>query len=285
MEKLLPSQFTELLGGVALTFGILLTCIGLIPRIRTTAIRLAAILYLTTFALFANHWSTYFAAVFIVATAVTELEFLHILAAIIRGDKNYFDFRREYLTRDEVLRRAEDGTEPETAAGTTAEDDTERKPVQLPRDFGDLSHQRRMHFAFQIEQAALEWLQMDLGRPVERYVRFSSEAGYVELDGVVQGTRRQKDLVAEVKWIRDERVAVPMLHHTIPRLIELGHRYKSITNRDCEILLLLAAPAMDTIKDRALERARNRLQEAGTDFRIIVVTYEQLGIEIATDAA
>ena len=44
--------------------------------------------------LFCNKPWTYFAALFIVATAMTEIEFLQNLAAIISGDKNYFAYKQ-----------------------------------------------------------------------------------------------------------------------------------------------------------------------------------------------
>src|SRR5262245_5277649 len=96
-----PQSFLEILGGLILVVAVSLALFSLIHRFRAAALRLSAIILLTALALFSNHWTTYFAAIFIVATAVTELEFLHILAAIVRGDKNYFDFRREFLTKEE----------------------------------------------------------------------------------------------------------------------------------------------------------------------------------------
>lgn len=108
-------SFVELLGGACLAMESVLVLISLMPGLRTTTTRLAAILLLVALALFSNHWATYFASIFIIATAVTELEFLHILAAIIRGDKNYFDYRREFLTREEAMLRSRDSVETDVA--------------------------------------------------------------------------------------------------------------------------------------------------------------------------
>ncbi|MEX1027517.1 MAG: hypothetical protein WD049_05855, partial [Candidatus Paceibacterota bacterium] len=99
---MIPAEFHELLAGVAFVCALILAFFGLRRRLRSTSLRLSAIFFLVTFTLFADHGVTYFAAIFIIATAVTELDFLQNLAAIIRGDKNYFDFRREYLTQHEV---------------------------------------------------------------------------------------------------------------------------------------------------------------------------------------
>ena len=89
-----PQSFLEVLASGLVTLAAIFSLISFIPGIRTHATRLLAILVTAALALFANNPWTYFAAVFIIATAITELEFLQNLAAIVRGDKNWFDYRR-----------------------------------------------------------------------------------------------------------------------------------------------------------------------------------------------
>jgi hypothetical protein len=94
METLLPKSFIEALAGffcvISIFFGVASLCL----KIRPQSTRLFAIFIVVGLALFSSHWTTYFAGVFIVATAVTELEFLQNLAAIISRDKNYFDYKK-----------------------------------------------------------------------------------------------------------------------------------------------------------------------------------------------
>ena len=84
MDKLMPSNFIEALGGSIITLAILLSLISLFPGLRSHSIGLLALFVVAALALFSNHWSTYFAGIFVIATAVTELEFLQNLAAIIK---------------------------------------------------------------------------------------------------------------------------------------------------------------------------------------------------------
>lgn len=96
MQNYLPQNFRELVASVSIIVGFIFSFISLFKIqgefLREHALRIAAIFSLLGLCLFADDAYTYFAAVFIIATAVTQLEFLQTLAAIIRGNKDYFDF-------------------------------------------------------------------------------------------------------------------------------------------------------------------------------------------------
>jgi hypothetical protein len=94
MNNLLPTSFIQLLAGVLCVIATFLALISLIPISRTHTLRLSAIIFIASLSLFCNYIWSYFAALFIIATAVTEIEFLQNLAAIIRGDKNYFAYKQ-----------------------------------------------------------------------------------------------------------------------------------------------------------------------------------------------
>ena len=94
MNLPLPESFSEIAFGVLALVGIIFAFISLSQSKRPYAIRMSGIFFLFALAVVANSFWTYFAAIFILATLVTELEFLQNLAAIIRGDKNYFDYRK-----------------------------------------------------------------------------------------------------------------------------------------------------------------------------------------------
>ncbi|MDP8212123.1 MAG: hypothetical protein P9X22_02380 [Candidatus Zapsychrus exili] len=94
MNSLLPISFIQLLAGTLCIIAAFFAFLSLMPFFRTHALRLSAIVFITSLSLFSNSAWNYFAAVFIIATAVTEIEFLQNLAAIIRGDKNYFAYKQ-----------------------------------------------------------------------------------------------------------------------------------------------------------------------------------------------
>ncbi|MDD1136019.1 hypothetical protein M5G22_00490 [Pseudomonas sp. TNT2022 ID233] len=103
MEKFIPVSFPEALGGVLALIAILSGVLSLISGLRAHTLRLLAIFVVTALALFSNNVTTYFIAIFVIATAVTELDFLQNLAAIVRGNKEYFDFKKESLSKERKL--------------------------------------------------------------------------------------------------------------------------------------------------------------------------------------
>jgi hypothetical protein len=284
MHAVSPQTFLEMLGGLLFAMAVLFALVSLLPSIRSAALRLSAIVSLSALALFANHWTGYFAAIFIIATAVTELEFLHILAAIIRGDKNYFDFRREFLTREEALQKTRQDTEVDReefpAKGEAPVDESVSRPLRIPSR-ASFSHGRIMALAFQLEERALAWFERRTGFTVQRYVRFRGEAGVVEVDGVVEGRRGAPDTLVEIKWIRNPHGF--LLRHMAERFAEIPRRYKEITKREAELVLLLIAPAQAAIPESQLARVRERLSSAGVKHRIVIATYQDLGVVAAED--
>lgn len=284
MHAVSPQTFLEMLGGLLFAVAVLFALISLAPPIRVVALRLCAIVSLSAIALFSNHWTSYFAAIFIIATAVTELEFLHILAAIVRGDKNYFDFRREFLTREEALQKTRQDAEVEPdaipAKGEAHVEESPAKPLRIPSR-ASLGHARMMALAFQLEERALAWFERKAGVAVQRYVRFRGEGGVIEVDGVVQGRRGGPDTLVEIKWIHDSRAVV--LRYMTERFAEIPRKYKEITKREAELVLLLIAAEQTTIPESLLARVRDRLSTADVQHRIVIVTYEELGVVAAQD--
>ena len=103
IEKFLPASFSEALGGTLAIIAILAGILSLFACVRAHTLRMLAIFVVTALALFSNNVTTYFIAIFVIATAVTELDFLQNLAAIVRGNKEYFDFKKESLSRERKL--------------------------------------------------------------------------------------------------------------------------------------------------------------------------------------
>jgi len=94
MKLPLPESFSEFTFAIFALIGIIFTCLSLSQAKRTYAIRILGIYSILALAVAAKEFWTYFASIFILGTLVTELDFLHTLAAIIRGDKGYFDYKR-----------------------------------------------------------------------------------------------------------------------------------------------------------------------------------------------
>lgn len=89
-----PGSFIEFAFAILAVIGILFTALSLIESKRAHATRMLGIYSILALAVISKSFGTYFAAIFIIGTLVTELDFLHTLAAIIRGDKSYFAYKK-----------------------------------------------------------------------------------------------------------------------------------------------------------------------------------------------
>ena len=104
MEKLIPENFRELVSATLILHSFLFFFISLKHYYKEHALRIAGILILLGLCLFAQNPYCYFASVFIIATAITQIEFLENLVAILKGNKDYFEYKRELIPRAEVIK-------------------------------------------------------------------------------------------------------------------------------------------------------------------------------------
>ena len=91
-SKFIPETFLQASGGAIVAIAVVIAIISLFQKDKAFISKVFAVLFIIGISFISAHWTTYFATIFIIATAITELDFLQNLAAIIRGDKNYFDY-------------------------------------------------------------------------------------------------------------------------------------------------------------------------------------------------
>jgi hypothetical protein len=105
-QKLILENFRELFSFFCFLFSLVFSFVSLKRGKLEHGLRMAAILFIVSVSLFANRGYCYFGAIFIIATAVTQLDFLQNIAAIIRGSKEYFDYKKESKpTKEPHIRR------------------------------------------------------------------------------------------------------------------------------------------------------------------------------------
>ena len=93
-QSFIPPSFQIAVGFLLIIVALIFLFIVLFYKDKNPILKIIGLLLVCAFCLFANSPWIYFASIFIIATTVTELSFLQNLAAIIRGDKNYFDYMK-----------------------------------------------------------------------------------------------------------------------------------------------------------------------------------------------
>lgn len=273
-----PDSYVSLIGTVALLVSILCLFITFREKQRSHATKLFSIMLVASLSFFSSHWATYFAAIFIVATAVTELEFLQNLAAIIRKDENYFKYKKEALSRTENIRRkAEETIEEEYTSEQPAEmEEPKLAKIDLSK-LQELSNTSRMKLSFEVEEKALSYLSKEYGN-IERGVRFRNGNESVEFDGVIANARNKEDIIFEVKWTRNPDHAYMFINHSVRRSSEQVNSYSSITGKKPIFNLVIVTNTKTSIGIDRWDKLRENAKEVGIN--LINLSLKEIGFEV-----
>ncbi|MCK9373774.1 MAG: hypothetical protein M0P91_11285 [Sulfuricurvum sp.] len=278
---ILPDSYSNFIGTIAFIIAIVCLFISFLVNLRSHATKMFSILLVASLAFFASHWSTYFAAIFIVATAVTELEFLQNLAAILRKDENYFNYKKEVLSKeDNIRRKAEEVLEEEYVASKTIDDEiSKEKKIDISK-LQDMSRTEMMKYAFDIEEKTLDFLSQTYGN-IERNVRFRKDGESVEFDGVISENNNQKSIVFEVKWIRNAEYSLQLIMHSIRRSKELVEKYQKITGIKSEFRLIVVTNTKTGLNADRIERFREKAKDENVFLTFLSLS--EIGFEVTNE--
>jgi hypothetical protein len=183
------------------------------PRQQSVSIKLLGSLMVLALAFAANNGFVYSLAIFIVATLVTDLDFLEKIAALFWNRDKYWEYRMGQIPPSEVKARvaSEAQQEAEAERSTTAE--TEVKPEKGPerpdpaaiKSFvaDALSFERAVNHALAAGRGPFEPTRINTNR------RLRSSSGAVELDAIIETP--SADYVVEIKYSKRPHVLLNAL--------------------------------------------------------------------------
>lgn len=237
-SQIIPATFIEALGGGVMLFAVVFLMTSLVPCIRSHSTRLLALLLVVGLALFSNHPATYFAALFIVATAVTELEFLQNLAAIIRGNKEYFQYKMEHLSKEQVEKKVE----KEQAQLAKEEKGAEPAPAPAPVN---------VHRILELEREAMKRMELYFGESIQRNVRVAIGARRFEFDGLIPSVVDdvKAETLIEVKYLRHPRFFAQLVH-SFPRIEQMARMYSKARNKIAKLHLVIIVEGDERLNDK-----------------------------------
>jgi hypothetical protein len=273
MNDLVPENFLDLCAAIFALLGIILGFTSLVEKLRAHTTRVLAIFFLFSIALFSDHAVCYFAALFIVATAITELDFLQNLAAIIRGSKEYFDYKKEFMSAKEV----EESFSTETAEIEEQPEDGSAEPAESVELTLDLHNLSTTQFAMLCEEYAFKHLERRYVRPIERHVRYRGKGHFTEFDGVMLMDRQ--DLIFEIKVSRRRLFPSIIIKRATERSIERVKEYKMITKRDARLQMVFISASSQRNRSRFQDchaELRERYPDVQVDFDIL--TFADIGL-------
>ncbi len=264
MANLFPDTFLNFIASVTLLVSVLCLLVTFVESKKAHATRIFSILMVASLALFSSYWVTYFAAIFIIATAVTELEFLQNLAAIIRKDENYFNYKKEALTKEENKRRMQIGAvEDEVAVLETPDDEgVGNSEVIKLADLQKLSRSQSMKLFYEVEEKTVNYLKSQYPT-IESGIRIRKNGKVIELDAIVTGNKKYPSKIFEIKWVKNEKHTHSLLWHALNQAKEVISKYREITGLDAELVLVLVLNTEASIGSGSIDNIRKKADLEG----------------------
>lgn len=278
MSNFIPLNFIEALAGLVISLALILSLISLIPALRSHSLRLLALFFVAALSLFSNHWLTYFAGIFVIATAVTELEFLQNLAAIIRGNKDYFDYKKESLTSDQKQKKIET-EQNQLNQPDTEEPDEKSKTIKTYRATVT-GHRQNIEKLLEIEEKALDKMEEYYDSKMERGIRISRKGKHIALDGLIPSIADDMvmEKIIEVKYLSDSK-NFATIKNIFPQLENIANTYCEITNKMAKLHIVLVVEGEEGLNERQLSTLKKLVDSSNIAMGYTVYTTKQLGIQ------
>lgn len=273
MELINSNHYSSLVGTVVLLISMICLLTSYFHTDKRHTTKLFSILIIASLSLFSSHWATYFAAIFIVATAVTELDFLQTLAAIIRKDKNYFDYKKESLSKSEKIKRKAEETIEEELLVTSRP--SGKSPIKLS-SIAELSRNDSTRLAMDVEEKALDYLEKEHGK-IERNVRLRKDGRIAEFDGLVSSKNSSTNKVFEVKWVKSPEHFQMLMRYAVGGAEKQLEKYREVTGELPDLYLVVITTPLVSIQNERVDKFYKRAKEMG--FNLSILTLNDIGIE------
>ena len=220
--RLVLADINQIIAAFSFASGFIVLILGVLLR-KKEVLKLAGLLLVIAIAFYSNNATVHVISVFIIATLITNLDFVVNLAAIFRGSaKEVFSFKLELLDRqDQEAKIVNEIRESEQEMPGPP-----KKIGEAVRDYIDL------------EAKALDFLAAEYG-PIDRYVRFTHKDTVIEFDAMRSGDKVDK--LFEVKLTSSKAL---LTQKVIPDLQDRHRRYVSLSGREAEACLVVVSDLM-----------------------------------------
>ncbi len=277
IEILLPANFREGLAAVILVLGLVSSFLSFKKQWKAHALKIAGILLLLGLCLFANNTWSYLAGIFIIATAVTRTEYLQNLAAIIRGNKDYFDYKKEFVSNKEVFdHKLQDiiefkheepekkDTEPVTAK-PMSESLTPLQLVLIAEDFAFKEIERRYN------------------KPIQRHIRIISPDKELEFDGLLE--LKNKSIICASKIIPHASFPLEPLYQSVQHILHQTAEYKKLLprNKKLHVSYVIVSTFNNGAKEKLLRKLDANVNSVTSEmFKVefLLYSFEELGLPL-----
>lgn len=220
--------------------------------LKKDVLKIVGILVVLGVSLFANEPTSYFLAILVLATLVTNLEFLQNIAAIIRNSDAYFN----HLVGTRSQKEIEDSISNEILEDEKAiEEDVNNdiKPangehVSVVFDKTNLSP---MQFFLIAEEYTFKFLENKFGKFINRYVKINGTKRKIEFDGILDLDK--KSVVIEIKVSRKGYFPTSYIIESIEKDASFINEFSDQFNKNVELRYIFVGNISEKFKGRILK--------------------------------
>lgn len=266
LEYITKYPINEVMGLILICVCLILVTIFIWKSLKYSLLKLIGVFLVVALSLVSNDGINYFLAILVVATLVTELDFLQNIAAILRNSESYFihKFQTQHEINEDIAKEAD---EIEKAI----ENDENTVTIEFDR-----SNLTPIQFGLLTEDLTFRYLERRYKKDIQRYVLLTEGSkGRFEVDGIIE----EKHMIRlfEIKSSRRGFVPTQIIKNTLERYSEMINNI-TVINKRIEFNLIV----IGEYNQSQIEKMESIVQEyrstSKSRLSIEVLTFDEIGM-------
>lgn len=248
-----PLSFLELLAGLLLVLVLAISLLLFIPKIHSKLLKIISIFLIISLTLFANNFWIYFLCMLVIATSITNVDFLENIAAIIRNSDSYFKYKSSKASKKQVENKIEDEILTETESSESEViNNTTMNPIH-----NSAPDNNKINDFVKLEELALSEEEKYFKSKIERNIIFRNKSQNLCVDGIIDSA--VDDMISvklfEVKILRNLDLLLNNVE-MIKRIESVYRKYISITHKVAKLNLTIVVRDENSIKQEQINKLK-----------------------------
>lgn len=267
MDYIFKYPINELIGLFLIGICLILVIIFIWKSLKYSLLKLIGVFLVVALALVSNNNINYFLTILVVATLVTELDFLQNIAAIIRNSDSYFihKFQSQQEIKEGITKEA---TEIDKAI------DEDKHTLNLQFDSSNLTP---IQFGLIVEELTFKFLERRYQKDVQRHVLLAEGAlGKFEIDGIIEDKYILR--LFEIKSSRRGFVPMSIIKKTLEKYVKMINSIIVISKK-IEFNMVVIGEYNQLQIERMEKIAQNYREVSTCRLSVEILSFEDIGMD------
>lgn len=254
-----PLSFLELLAGLLLVLVLAISLLLFIPKIHSKLLKIISIFLMFSLTLFADNFWIYFLCMLVIATSITNVDFLENIAAIIRNSDSYFNYKSSKASKKQVENKIEDEILAETESSESEViNNTTMNPIH-----NSAPNNNKINDFVKLEELALSEEEKYFKSKIERNIIFRNKSQNLCVDGIIDSA--VDDMISvklfEVKIVKDLNILIKN-KNLLSRIDDVHKKYTGITHKIARLNLTIVVIDEESITTGKINELKRLINES-----------------------